>query len=226
MDQSEAASTNIKKIINDISKNLQAKIESVKKDALELKRKQQEQSRDFSIQISTLIMSTFEDSNREVSTLSNRKAMLRKSLDKEEADILKLEKENQDFQKQVEELESLNRGIKDRKQDAEDKYKLLMYKVQQLKGKVESKENEHKNVNEIYKKYLGLNIVKIKDNVVKILYNNLGNECYIILDFTSTDCVTESFPEINLEKLNYLFKEKKNFYEFIKCVRELLKQKL
>lgn len=224
MDQPESASKNINKILNDVLKNLQTKVEAIKKEAFELNRKQKDQLRDFSIQNSAL-SSTFDDSNRESQSLSNRKALLRKSLDKEELDIAKVEKENQEFQNQVDDLESHNRTLKDRKQDIEEKNKLLILKVQQLKNKVKTKENEHKGINEVYKKYLGLTITKIKENVVKIIYNNLGSECYIVLDFTNEDCVTESLPEINLERLNYLFKEK-NFYEFVKSVRDQLKQRL
>ncbi|ELA41986.1 uncharacterized protein VICG_01003 [Vittaforma corneae ATCC 50505] len=225
MDQSEATSKNIRTILNDIWQNLQSKHENLKRDAADLKRKQQDQCRDFSIQNSALL-AAFEDSNREAQSLINRKVMLRKSLEKEEADIGKLDKENQEFQRQADELEVLNRSLRERRQDVEEKYKMLLLKSQQLKGKAELKENEHKEMNEAYKRYLGLEIVKIKENVVKISYNNLGSECYMVLDFTNEDCVTGSVPEINIDKLNYLFKEKRNFYEFVKCVRDQLKQRL
>lgn len=225
MDQPEAASKNIRKILNDIWQSLQLKMENLRKDVADVKRKQQEQCRDFSIQSSTLL-AAFEDANREAQSLVNRKVMLRKSLEKEETDISRLDKENQEFQRQADELEALNRSLKERRLDIEEKHKVLLLKLQQLKGKVELKESEHREMNEAYKKYLGLDITKIKDNVVKISYNNLGSECYIVLDFTNDDCVAESMPEVNIDKLNYLFKEKRNFYEFVKCMRDQLKQRL
>lgn len=225
MEEAEATSKNIRKILDDISYNLQKKLESLRKDALELKQKYQDQQRDFSIQNSSLL-TAFDDLNREAQSLANKKIMLRKSLDKEETDLEKLDRENQEFQKQMDELEVLNRSLKEKKQEVEDKYKMLLLKSEQLRGKAEFRENEHREMNEAYKRYLGLEIIKMRENAVKISYGNLGTECYVIMDFTNEDCVVESLPEVNLEKLNYLFKEKKSIYEFIKCARGLLKQRL
>lgn len=225
MDQPESTSKNIRKILSDISRNLQTKMETLKKDVLELKRMQQEQARDFSMQSSALL-GVFEDVSRESQALTTKKAMLRKSLEKEEADLARLERENQEFQKQADNLEALNRGLRERSEEVEEKHRMLQQKLRQLREKAELKENEHRETNIAYKKYLGLEIAKVKDNVVKISYGNLGHECYIILDFTTGDCVAESQPEVNIEKLNYLFKEKKNFYEFVKRVRDQLKQRL
>lgn len=225
MDQIEPVSKNIKKIVEEITQNLQTKFDSLKRDLLNLKKRQQEQTRDFSLQNSALL-AVFEESNRESQTLASRKILLKKSIDKEKFDLIKLEKENQGFQQQLEELENVSAGLKERKLEALEKHRLLTVKLQQLKGKALTKETEHKGSNELYKRFLGLEMVRIKDNVVKIIYKNLGSECYVILDFSSEETVTESLPDLNLEKLNYLFKEKKNFYEFVKCVRDQMKLKL
>jgi len=225
MDQAESTSKSIQRILSDISKNLQSKMENLKKDVLELKRMQQEQARDFSMQSSSLL-GVFEDLNRETQALMARKSMLRKSLEKEEGDLARLERENQEFQRQADDLEILNRGLKEKHEEVREKYRMLQQKLQQLRGKAEVKENEHRETNSAYKKYLGLEIAKVKENVIKIAYNNLGHECHVILDFTNGDCVAESQPEVNIDRLNCLFKEKKNFYEFVKRVRDQLKQRL
>lgn len=225
MDRPEAVSKNIKKILNDIAQNLQTKLEGFKKDVEDLKKKQMMQGREFAIQNSALL-SAFDEANRESQSLTNRKHLLKNSIDREESDLSRLEKENTEFQKQVDELEGVNRTLRERKQDAEEKYKMLLLKLQQIKGRAQSKEKEHKELNESYKKFLGLEITKVKENSIKISYKNLGSDCYVVLDFAADEIVVESLPELNLEKLNYFLKERANFYEFVKYVRDQMKQKL
>lgn len=225
MDDSDSTTKNIRKILNEVSKSLQVKMDVLKRDVADLKRMQQEQERDFSMQSSALL-GVFEDLNRETQVLTTRRTMLKKSLDKEEVDLVRLERENQEFQKQVDGLEALNRSLKEERDEAEEKHRILQQKLQLLRSKTKLKENEHKGVNMTYKKYLGFDIIRVRDNVVKIVYYNLGHECYITLDFTNQECVVESQPEVNLDKLNYAFKERENFYEFFKRVREILKQRL
>ncbi|KAM0680415.1 hypothetical protein GINT2_001475 [Glugoides intestinalis] len=225
MEQSEAASKNIRKILNDIERSIQTKFDVLKKDVAELKKRELEQQIDFSIQ-SSILLSSFDEVNRESQSFNNRRAPLKESIEQEDFDVSKLEKENEEFRKQVNDLDNENRDLKEKKQDVEEKYKLLLLKSQKLREKMRNKKDVHQTLNEGYKKFLGLEISKLKENTIKISYENLGSECYIVLDFSTEECVTETLPELNVEKLNYLFKEKKNFYEFVKCVREQLKQKI
>lgn len=225
MDQLEPVSKNIRNILDEISQNLHMKFDNLKKDIQHLKKKQMEQNRDFSLQNSALL-SVFEEANRDSQALTNRRILLKKSLEKEETDLVKLEKENQEFQKQLDDLESVNLTLNENKQELLEKHRMLVVKLKQLKEKSSSKAIKYKEFNDLYKKFLGIEISTVKDNVIKISYKNLGTECYIILDFSKEETVTESLPELNIEKMNYLFKERKSFYEFVKCVRDQIKQKL
>lgn len=224
MDQPEAASKNIKKIINDISQSLQAKKEELKRTITALKDRHSSQVKEASNENSNLI-SLFEEINRESVALNSRKNLIRKSLDKEETELIKLDKENQEFLAQMNELEALNRSFKERKDEFDEKFKVLQSKNQNMRERLQIKNKDQKSINEAYKKYLGLEIVKIRENVVKIQFNNFSSDYYCVLDFTRDDCVSECFPDMNLERLNYLFKERKSFYEFIKYLRDQFKQK-
>lgn len=225
MDQLEPVSKNIRNILDEISQSIQMKFDNLKKDIQNLKKRQMEQNRDFSLQNSALL-TVFEEANRDSQTLTNRKTLLKKSIEKEEIDLIKLDKENQEFQQQLDDLERINLTLNENKRELIEKHRMLTVKLKQLKERSSSKEIEHKESNELYKKFLGIEILKVKDNAIKIVYKNLGTECYIVLDFSKDETVTESLPELNIEKMNYLFKEKKSFYEFVKYIREQIKQKL
>lgn len=225
MDQPEAASKNIRKIINDITQSIQSSKEELKKSIAALKESHITRSRTASEEHANLI-SLFEEINRESQALNTRKALIRKSLDKDEIELQKLDKENQEFQKQMKDLESLNRNLKDKKEELSEKYKILQSKSSSMRERLQAKTKDQKSLNEAYKKYLGIEILKLRENVIKIQFNNFGSDYHCILDFSQEDCVSECFPEMNVERLNYLFKEGKSFYEFVKYLRDQFKQKM
>lgn len=224
MDQPEAASKNIRKIISDITQSMHSKKEELRKSITDLKDLLKTQTHEFTEEHSKLI-GLFDEINRDSQTLNTKKTLLRKSLDKEESELEKLERENQDFIAQLNDLEELNRSLNERKTEFEEKFKILKAKSINMKDRLQIKTRDQKNLNEAYKKYLGIEFLKLRDNVIKIQFNNFTSDCYCILDFSCSECVSECFPELNLEKLNYLFKEK-SFYQFIKCLRDQFKQKM
>lgn len=225
MDNPEAASKNIRKIIGDITQSMQTKREELKKNITDLKELYNSQIKDSCEEHSKLLC-LFEEINRDSQSLNTKKALIRKSLDKEDSEIQKLDSENQDFVLQLTDLETLNKSLKERKAEFDEKFKILQTKSRNMKERIQIKTKDQKSLNEAYKKYLGIEFLKLKENVIKIQFNNFGGDCYCILDFNNEECVSECFPDLNIEKLNYLFKERKSFYEFIKYLRNQFKQKM
>jgi len=225
MDQTEAASKHIKNIIRDISENLQSKTEEFRALAMRFKEKYLLKTRNYSSEQAKLTQS-LEDEAAIEQGLNSKKDLLKQSLEKEEIDLAKLDKENQELVDHIKSLEHTNKGLLEKQIDAEDKGKNLDLKCRTLKERNDIKFMQQKVINDKFKQFIGLDIIKVKDNIVKIVFSNLEHNCYVVVDFSRTDCVSETQPELNLEKLNYAFKEKANFYEFVKFVREELKQKV
>lgn len=225
MDPAEAATKNLRNIVKDVTEKLHVKSDELRRMAVQLKERHSSRSRARSEEHAKLL-NAFEEGNRLGQGLIGKKNLLRKSLDKEEIDLLRAERENQELMNHLTELEIANKALLERRIDAEEKSKSLATKCRQLKERVESKYKEQKSANDTFKVYLGLDIARIKENMIKIIFNNLGIECYMVIDFSLKDCVSECHPELCLEKLNYAFKEKKSFYEFIKYARGQLKQRI
>lgn len=225
MDPAEAATKNLRNIVKDVFERMHARFDEFRRMVVQLREHHSSRSR-MRAEEHARLLSAFEETSRLGQSLANRRNLLRKSLDKEEVDLLRAERENQELLDHLEELETANKILLERRIDGEEKSKSLATKCRQLKERMESKHREQKSVNDTFKVYLGLDISRIRENMIKIMFNNLGIECYVIIDFSQKDCVSECHPELSLEKLNYAFKEKKSFYEFIKYTREQLKQRI
>lgn len=225
MDQTEATTKNLKNITKDVLKCLIERSEEFKSSIKKFKENYFNKINKFSAD-EAVLRSTLENEKIIEENLSSKILLIKKSLEKEEADITKLDSENDILKDQIKELENTNKFLLEKLIDIEEKEKHLKSKCKQLRDRKENKIKEQKLINNLFKLYFGLDIIKLKEDVIKIIFYNLGCECYVIIDFSQNESVSECHPQINLEKVNYAFKEKKNFYEFIKFIREQLKQNI
>lgn len=225
MDPMGAATKNLRNIVKDVSEKLHARSDELRRMVAQMREHHSSGSQRRSEEHAGLLR-VFEESSRMGQGLGSKKSLLRRSLDKEEMDLLRIERENQELQDHLAELEAANKKLLEQRIDMEEKSRSLTAKCKQLKERIESKCKEQKGVNDSFKVYLGLDIVRMKENMIKIMFSNLGTECYVIIDFSLGDCVSECHPELSLEKLNHAFREKKNFYEFVRYAREQLRQKM
>lgn len=225
MDQVEATSKHLKNMIKEVNENLQNRIEEFKAMIRKLKENISSSQRAYQNE-KTRLIHELEDEQRLEKSLIAKKEIIRASLEKEHADLFKLEKEYEELVDHVNNLENTNRNLLESQIDAEEKNKTLNLKCKVLKEKNELKHKQQKCLNDNFRHFLGIDIVKIKEDLVKIVFNNLEASCYVLIDFSKEECVSETHPELSLEKLNFMFKEKGSFYEFIKYVREELKRKI
>jgi hypothetical protein len=217
MDYSDS-SKNIRKIINDLNQSILSKKEELRKNTLLLKDKFLNKNKESNLENNNLIK-LYEELNEENSNLNNKKNLIKKNLEREEQELLKINKENLELENNIKELETINCKNVEIKRDLIEK----LNKIRNLNANLKNK-NRNLNSNELYKKYLGIELIKIKENVIKLEFNNFNSDSFVILDFTREDCVIECCPEINIERLNYLIKDK-SFYEFVKYLREQFKAK-
>lgn len=225
MDQTEATVKNLKQIAKEVMEGMKKRTDEFKKSLVKFKeinsRKMASSASDRAKLMSAHDDQVFLDQALNSTLLSTRNA-----IEKEEYDIQKLENEQASLLRHVNELENSNRNLLEKIIDTEDKESQLQNKIKQLKDKKDNKMKDQKEHNDLFKLYLGLDIQKLKENTIKIIFNNMGTECYVVMDFSLTDPVCECLPELNLEKANYSFKEEENFYTFVKYIRTQLKQNM
>lgn len=236
MESHESSSKNIKNLLKEIEENLLDKFNKLKKSAADLREKRQTVSL-LCAEQNLKLLNSFEAADRESNSFSNKKANLRKALDKEEADLMTLTRENDELLYNLSVLESNNKMLKERLSEAEENLNKKIMRLNILKQKKQSKMDEQQVLNEYYKKYLGIEISSVRENVLKIQFTLIPSGCYIIIDFnensadvecnkSSFGSVIECLPDINLDQVNFAFKEKKNIYEFLKHMRSVFLQKM
>ncbi|KAG0436458.1 Transport and Golgi organization protein 1 like protein [Dictyocoela muelleri] len=83
-----------------------------------------------------------------------------------------------------------------------------------------------KNVSELamkYKKILGLDIIPIRKNIIKIEFNKICKKqayAYFIIDFDEKQSISECYPGFDsLENINFIFQNNPDFYEFLIIIR-------
>lgn len=215
----------IRKLADEISSNLCSKLERLKIRINEIRETQMLQERRSQLEIGRLTK-LLEESRTKNLTEINRRQELQELLAADEEELSRLEAENQTLQSQVKELLSTNRKLAGRKEEGEQRLSALVSRLQAMKAKHESNLEMQKRLNQEFRTFLGVDILRARDKTLKIVFSHLGVESYVIIDFNKESCVDECVPELNLEKLNFMFKEGNDFYKFIKFVRTEIKKKL
>ncbi len=158
--------------------------------------------------------------------LTTKKSKLEEEIRKDELEKQKAAEKFQQMEAELNILSEINTAKQKLRSDLFESIQTLNAKYLIQKNKFDTSDKHQMEINSRFRKFLGLEIECIKENKLKIGFNNLGVDCYFIIDFNSKDCVTECVPEINIERANFLFKEIQDFYKFIKTMRNEIKSKL
>lgn len=215
----------IRRLVKEISENLSVKTNNLRRQAARMREDHVLHERRACEEVVRLsrMLEELKASNQ---TLINRRQAIQDIIRKDEEELARIEGENESLQVQLKELQHLNKKFGDARGESEDKYGGLQARYQSLKSKYDAKMREQKLVNHNFKTYLGIDIFRIKDRALKIVFHNLGAECYVIIDFSMGDCVSECVPDLNLERLNFMFREGGDFYRFIRFVRAEIRKRL
>lgn len=221
----EGSTKIVRNMVGDIMESLKDKI-ALLKNRVDKAREQHflhERQEAKEVTKLTRMLEAAKETNR---TLRERQELIHQAIAGDELELNKLDTQNQNIQAQLKELQMYYKNLTDKKAEETDKISTLNARYQILKNKHDAKAREQLPINQNYKTYLGIDISRIRDSHLKITFYNLGAECYVIIDFDRQDCVTMCVPELNLERLNFIFREGVDFYKFIRLVREEMQQKL
>lgn len=225
MEQVEPTTKNLKNISKDVLNGLIARSEEIKTLSTNFKEHYHIKINKFTAE-KTRLQAELSKETLQIEADTEIIKIMNKSLEKENLELAKLDSENQHLAEQIRIIESTNKNLLEKLIDVEEKEKYMKIKCKQLKDKKESNMKEMKIVNDLFKKYFGFDVIRLKEDSLKIVFNNLECECYVIFDFSQVESVIECYPQMNLEKINIAFREKKNFYDFAKYIRNLLKMNI
>ncbi|KAI5150031.1 hypothetical protein ENBRE01_1259 [Enteropsectra breve] len=219
----EIAVATIKKLAKEIQDNLSGGATEIKgsflrlgeKSAVAKSRIQEERAR---------LEKTSEHVKAANQALIQRRHAIEQSIQNDAAEMQQLEDENINFEKQHGVLTLLNKTLSERKNELTEKYANLNSRYSTLKAKRDLKLKEQHTINQHYKTFLGLDIHRVRDHCIKIVFSHFSTECSTTIDFNREDCVIECMPELNLERLNFAFKEKGCFYKFAQYLRNEFKK--
>lgn len=220
----DSASRATKRMVANITENFNSKTNELRQRVAQLNKLQAQESLRMSGDISRL-NKVLEDCKAENHALLARRQAIQSMKEQDATELSRLDTENTGLQAQVRDLSAANLKLKDRKAECDQRLQGLQSRLQAVRTKHDAKISKQKLVNEKYKKYLGIDVYRLKDHVLKIEFMNLEVDSYIIVDFNSDLHITECVPELSLEKLNFMFNEGGDFYEFIKFVRKEFQHK-
>lgn len=97
-------------------------------------------------------------------------------------------------------------------------------KIDSQQQKKSTRESKVTKVAGYYRRFVGIDIVPEKHNVLRVVFSNLApNENargYVMIDFTGEGTVVDIFPQVfSVEKAQVYFKKHADFYEFLKSMR-------
>lgn len=211
-------------------KMIQAKLQSylteyseyVKNTREFIKRQNDEHKKEF-IALNEKINS----SQKQIEYLKNEYLNINKIVENNKKELVSSIEENTTMKDQINLLENRIRESKVRIQELNSRMERQNYEIKRQENQKKNRISMLKESVSKYKKYLGLEIVPIKDSVIKIEFFNITRDSqvsYIVLDFSEGNTVTDCYPLFNsLESINFLFLNHNDFYEFLKVVRSQFK---
>lgn len=221
----------IKKIMNEIIDDLKENLDVYRTHAINVKRQISKDKQESEVLVQTM-SSTINEMKEKNERMIDRRNVLRKKIEEDEKEIKEWEEEKLDLIDQIKELEINLNSLKSTYKEKKSKAENLLRKSQMITHKNKLRDDEFSIKAEYFKKYLGINIIPIREDIIKIVFSRVYTddlvECYVIMDLSSESPVTETYPQLyDIDKVNCIFKEYSNFHEFIKTMRnEFKKEKI
>ncbi len=166
------------------------------------------------------------NSEKRLKELEIKKENMLKEIHEGENKVILADKENSIFQNQHVELKDTHEELTKKWREVEDAFSTISNKLSCLKNRRDYCVNEQKGLAEKYRKYLGLDIYRIGENTVKVIFTKLKEPCFLIFCFNDSLPVISVEPEIGVDFCNNLFTQEKNFFSFLKIIRREFIRKL
>lgn len=212
--------------LNSIDKKIQANIDRLDEYV--------RSTRDFLKSEREAYRSESQKLERIIQELEDKKKYLRSECAELNASV---ESNRQDIISEMEETSKIEERcslLEQKNSEAKTRILEMKRRLERINDEAEKQEGLHKikskRVSELalqYKKVLGLDIIPVKKNVIKIEFDNVSKNpdyAYFIIDFDETDKICECCPQFDsLENINFIFNSNPDFYEFLIIMRSKFK---
>lgn len=149
--------------------------------------------------------------------LINERNELINVIAQETCELQQFESENDEVAKEIVNLKNNILMKKDNVLELENECDKINKKLYSQEQKRSNKEKVYKELADKFRNVLGMEIVPLKQNVLKIVVSG----SYFVVDFGNESAVVGCFPLfMKLDELNCVYEEKDNIYEFVKWIRK------
>lgn len=214
----------VRNIMEEVVHDLESHLNLYKNHVVYLKRtlNRERQEAEASIEAIHTNLAEMKENNEKMIEERNS---LKEKIEADDKDIKTSDAENQELLSQIKAQEIQNSALKDVLSDKKSKLDTIKRKLEMIKLKNRSKHEEMKKKMNFFRTALGFNIVPLKNEIIRIVFDKLcvdeNIECFVTIDLAKDVPVIEIFPQIySLERINYIFREYNNFHHFLKTIRK------
>jgi chromosome segregation ATPase len=222
----EQVPSNIKKIrgiMDETTRDLERYLEVYRTHVAGLRRqlRRDRQEAEVLLQATTTTLNEMKERNERMVEERNE---LRAKIEQDEAELKASESEKHELLGQIKELEISNSSLKELYNEKRSRSEGLARKLALLEARSKQKEEAIRKKAELYRRYLGVDITPIREDIIKIVFNKVcadeDIECFVMLDLSCESPVIEMFPQIHdFEMLNHIFRGHNNFHDFLRFIR-------
>ncbi|AFM99385.1 hypothetical protein EHEL_111110 [Encephalitozoon hellem ATCC 50504] len=170
------------------------------------------------------VTSTLNEMRERNERLVDERNALKSRIEQDTKDLRASEDEKHELVNQIRELEMSNRDLKEVFREKKGIENAFVKKMELVSERNKQREALMEAKTECFRKYLGMDIIPVRENVIKIVFSRIcpedSVECFVTLDLSVEDAVIDLFPRMyGLEKANGVFRECGNFHDFLVAVR-------
>lgn len=171
------------------------------------------------------VTSTLNEMKERNERLVDERNMLWARIEQDTEELRASEDERHELLNQIRELEmssvQLGEVLRERKAIEAS----LVKKTELVSERARQREAQMEERSRWFRRYLGMDIVPVRENVIKIVFGRIcrdeGVECFVTLDLSLESPVVDLFPRVyGLERANGEFREHGGFHEFLRAVRQ------
>ncbi|EJW02334.1 hypothetical protein EDEG_03236 [Edhazardia aedis USNM 41457] len=215
----------VSRITSEIQNNLEELCAETTNKISKLKTKTLTKIREITTEIDCLKKEHAEKKQKNIEMLKERSSAMNIA-EIEDEELAKFQAENQALNQQINKLKvEIDCVIKETRQ-LEGESIAVERKMRILESSRQQKESVYAKKANYLRKALGLDILPVKDNVIKIEFKKKTDDevpAFIVLDFELDNLVIDCSAEwVELETLNNCYKKNRDFYTFVKIVRKIV----
>jgi len=170
------------------------------------------------------VASTLNEMKEKNEMLVSERNALKAKIEQDSEDMRMSDNERHELLNQIKELEMSSFGLSEVSKEKKGMSGALVRKMEMVSERNKLREKQMETKVGLFRKCLGMDIVPIRENVIKIVFGRMcadeSVECFVMLDLSIDMPVIDMFPRIDsVERMNAMFRVHGNFHDFLSAVR-------